>query len=78
MGTDSVVQLSRLFDSIFDEQTGSLDFVEGIYIFCLTWSVGSVVDREPLQTDANTQDFCSFFPRRALAEGGAESHQQSS
>jgi dynein heavy chain len=44
MGTDSVFQLTKLFDSMFDEATTSLDFVESTFIFCLTWSIGSVID----------------------------------
>jgi len=45
MGTDSVVQFTRLFDSIFDEGS-AIDLVESVYIFCLTWSLGSVVDEK--------------------------------
>eukprot|EP00434_Breviolum_minutum_P025657 symbB.v1.2.022672.t1/scaffold1992.1/size93445/3 len=44
MGMDSVVQFTRLFDSIFDEGTTPIDLVENIYIFCLTWSLGGRVE----------------------------------
>lgn len=44
MGMDSVVQFTRLFDSIFDEGTTPIDLVENIYIFCLTWSLGGHLD----------------------------------
>ncbi|CAJ1332260.1 unnamed protein product [Effrenium voratum] len=44
MGMDSVVQFTRLFDSIFDEGTTPIDLVENIYIFCLTWSLGAHLD----------------------------------
>jgi dynein heavy chain len=44
MGTDCVIQLSRLFDSIYDENTMNVDMVENIFIFCLMWSLGSVMD----------------------------------
>ena len=46
MGMDSVVQFTRLFDSIFDEGTTPIDLVENIYIFCLTWSLGGHLDEK--------------------------------
>jgi dynein heavy chain len=46
MGTDSVVQLTKLFDVMFDEGTTAIDMAESIYIFCLTWSIGSVLDEK--------------------------------
>jgi dynein heavy chain len=46
MGMDSVVQLTRLFDSIFDENSTGIDLCENIFIFCLVWSMGSVLDEK--------------------------------
>jgi len=70
MGIDSVVQFSRLFDSMFDENSTGIDLVENIYVFCLTWSLGSVLQ------DRGRQEFDQFLkniankslPKQALFE----------
>jgi len=59
MGTDSVVQFSRLFDSMFDEGNTPIDLVENIYVFCLTWSLGSVLD------ERGRQEFDDFIKKLA-------------
>eukprot|EP00928_Gymnodinium_smaydae_P090380 TRINITY_DN7418_c2_g3_i1.p1 TRINITY_DN7418_c2_g3~~TRINITY_DN7418_c2_g3_i1.p1 ORF type:complete len:3325 (+),score=999.70 TRINITY_DN7418_c2_g3_i1:390-9977(+) len=46
MGMDSVVQFSRLFDSLFDENSMPIELCENVYIFCLTWSLGAHLDEK--------------------------------
>eukprot|EP00397_Hematodinium_sp_SG-2012_P000029 GEMP01000029.1.p1 GENE.GEMP01000029.1~~GEMP01000029.1.p1 ORF type:complete len:4546 (+),score=1158.20 GEMP01000029.1:32-13639(+) len=43
MGTDSVIQFAALFDSIVDDNTSN-ESIENVFIFCLIWSLGSVLD----------------------------------
>eukprot|EP00929_Paragymnodinium_shiwhaense_P077084 TRINITY_DN3967_c0_g3_i3.p1 TRINITY_DN3967_c0_g3~~TRINITY_DN3967_c0_g3_i3.p1 ORF type:complete len:4541 (+),score=1544.66 TRINITY_DN3967_c0_g3_i3:127-13749(+) len=59
MGMDTVFQLTKLFDSMFDEQTTAIDLCENIYIFSLTWSLGSVLD------DRGRAEFDEFIKKLA-------------
>jgi dynein heavy chain len=51
MGMDSVVQLCALFDSLVpDQQNVPMDLVENVYIFCVIWSLGSVLSEKGRDT----------------------------
>ena len=67
MGTDGVIQLCTLFDALClqltDKESGKvnlpIDMVENMFIFCLIWSIGSVL------TDSARQRFDEFVRRLA-------------
>lgn len=65
MGMDSVVQFTRLFDSIFDETT-PIDLVENIYIFCLTWSLGGHLDEKGSRFEPNLPRCPSFSNKDSI------------
>merc|ERR1719399_2754459 len=60
MGMDCVVQLTRLFDAMVpDQQNVPMDLVENVYIFCVIWSLGAVMD------DKGREKFDEFVKKTA-------------